>query len=152
MERFGSVISFREWQSQLKVALDPDRKEVTICGGTGCVAFGSPDVQKAFQKELEVSGLTEKASVKRTGCHGFCEKGPLVIIRPEKVFYPSVKVKDVPEIIEKTVLKGEAVDRLAYVDPGSDQKIFLDDEVPFYAKQQRSVFRLNGVLDPLDLE
>jgi NADH:ubiquinone oxidoreductase subunit F (NADH-binding)/(2Fe-2S) ferredoxin len=152
MERFGSVISFREWQSQLKAALDPDRKEVTICGGTGCVAFGSPDVQKAFQEELEVSGLTEKVSVKRTGCHGFCEKGPVVIIRPEKVFYPNVKGKDVTEIIAETVLKGEAVDRLAYVDPGSDRKIFLDNEVPFYAKQQRSVFRLNGVLDPLDLK
>ena len=152
MERFGSVDSFREWQCQLKAALDPKQKVITICGGTGCVAFGAPDVQKAFEEELESRGLTGKASVKRTGCHGFCEKGPVVLILPEKIFYPNVKVEDVPEIVEETVLKGGVVDRLGYVDPGSGQKIFLNDEVPFYAKQQRSVFHLNGLLDPVDFE
>jgi len=152
MERFGSVESFREWQGQLKAALDPNRKEITVCGGTGCVAFGAPDVQTAFREEVERRGLTDTISVKRTGCHGFCEKGPVVLILPERIFYPNVKIKDVPEIIEETVLKGQVIDRLAYVDPGTGEKIFLNDEVPFYAKQQRSVFHLNGVLDPIDLE
>jgi len=152
MARFGSIDAFRQWQKQLKAALDPKRKEITICGGTGCCAFGSPDVQRAFEAELKRRGLAHGILVKRTGCHGFCEKGPVVVILPGKFFYPNVQVEDVPEIVEKTVLQGKAIRRLLYVDPAAGKKIVRDHEVPFYAKQQRFVFRLNGIIDPVSLE
>jgi len=152
MERLASVQAFREWQDRLKAALDPNSKVITICGGTGCVAFGSPKVEDAFRAELEKRGIANQVSVKVTGCHGFCEKGPLVVILPSKVFYPSIQVADVPEIIEKTVLGDEIIERLLYVDPATDKQIVHDHEVPFYAKQQRVVFHLNGILDPISLE
>ena len=151
MARLGSTGEFRQWQRRLKSALDPRKKEITICGGTGCSAFGSTAVQEAFEAEIERRGIAETVSVKRTGCHGFCEQGPVVVILPEKVFYPGVQVDDVAEIVETTVLGGKPIRRLLYVDPATGKRIVRDHQVPFYAKQQRAVFRLNGVLDPIDL-
>jgi len=152
MERLASVEAFRTWQDRLARALDPNQKMVTICGGTGCVAFGSPGVQEAFRRELERRGVADDIAVKVTGCHGFCEKGPVVVILPSQVFYPSVQVDDVPEIVETSVIGDGIVERLLYIDPATNRKIVHDHEVPFYAKQQRFVFRLNGLLDPSSLE
>jgi len=152
MTRLTSVKEFHDWQARLTAALEPTRKVVTICGGTGCTAFGSPDVQAAFQAEIDRRGIGETVSVKRTGCHGFCEQGPVVVILPEKFFYPGVQVEDVPEIVEKTVLGGEPIERLLYVDPATGVRIAHDHDVPFYAKQERLVFRLNGIIDPVDIE
>ncbi len=152
MERLTSVSEFQQWQDTLKAALDPNKKVVTICGGTGCTAFGAPVVQEAFEKAIAEADAQERISVKTTGCHGLCEKGPVVVIQPDKIFYSSIQVEDVPEIVGKSVLGGELVDRLLYVDPATKSKIALDHEVPFYAKQQRLVFRLNGLIDPTSLE
>ena len=152
MARLKSSDDFRKWQQTLQAEVDPDRKVVTICAGTGCTAFGAPGVEAVFQKAIEDQGAGDRVSVKATGCHGFCEKGPVVVIHPEKIFYPSVQVEDVPEIVTKTVLGGEIIERLLYVDPATQDKIRLDHEVPFYAKQQRLVFHLNGLIDPTSLE
>jgi NADH-quinone oxidoreductase subunit F len=152
MQRIVSVQAFRAWQERLKGAVDPNRRVITICGGTGCTAFGSPSVQEAFRSELEKWRVADRISVKVTGCHGFCEKGPVIVILPSKVFYPNIRVEDVPEIVEKTVLRDEIIERLLYVDPVTKQRIVYDHEVPFYARQQRAVFRLNGLLDPTSLE
>jgi len=151
MARFDSIDAFRRWQRELAAALDPKRKEITVCGGTGCSAFGSGDVQQAFRDELERRGLAETVAIKRTGCHGFCEKGPVVVILPERIFYPNVRCEDVPEIVDRTVLGGKVIRRLLYVDPATGRRIAHDHKLPFYARQQRSVFRLNGILDPIDL-
>ena len=152
MERLGSFKKFYSRHKTLKAAQDPNKKVITICGGTGCTAFGSPNVRKAFEAELKKRDLSENIFVKVTGCHGLCEKGPVVVILPGKVFYPNVKVEDVPRIIEKTVLGDEVIEELLYVDPATKQKILYDHQVPFYAKQTRFVFRLNGILDPTDLD
>ncbi|MCX5675999.1 MAG: FAD-dependent oxidoreductase [Planctomycetota bacterium] len=151
MAPLGSIAAFRRWQQDLKAALDPRRKVVTICGGTGCGAFGSADVADAFERELHRRGLTDRVALKRTGCHGFCEQGPVVVILPERIFYPGVQVDHVPEIVEQTVLGGKAIRRLLYVDPATGRRINRDHDVPFYARQRREVFRLNGVIDPTDL-
>jgi len=147
----GSIDAFYRWQQDLKAALDPRRKVVTICAGTGCGAFGSTDVADAFERELHRRGLTDRVALKRTGCHGFCEQGPVVVILPERIFYPGVQVEHVPEIVEQTVLGGKAIRRLLYVDPATGRRITRDHDVPFYARQRREVFRLNGVIDPTDL-
>ena len=151
MARFTSIDEFRTAQERLKAALDPGARQVTICGGTGCCAFGSAEVQEAFIRELEKQGA-DHVGVKRTGCHGFCEKGPLVVIQPESIFYPNVQIDTVGEIVERTVLGGEIIEEMLYVDPATGARIERDDEVPFYMKQQRAVFRLNSVLDPIDLD
>ena len=152
MTRFGSVQDFLKRHEELKSRIDPNRKMITICGGTGCTAFGSPVVREAFEQELDRRHLGKKITVKVTGCHGFCEKGPVVVILPSKVFYPSVRVEDVPRIVEKTVLGGEVIEELLYEDPATGQRVVFDHEVPFYARQKRLVFHLNGILDPTDLE
>ncbi len=152
MARIESVGAFRRWREKIRSGIDSDKRTITICGGTGCTAFGSSSVKEAFTNEIERLGVADRIAVKATGCHGFCEKGPVVVIRPEKIFYPSVKVEDVPRIVERTVLHDEIIEELLYVDPASKQRFAYDHEVPFYAKQQRLVFRLNGVIDPVDLE
>ncbi len=130
---------------------DPNAVRITVCGGTGCSALGSQPVVDAFAAELAKAGLKDKVFIKKTGCHGFCERGPVVVILPSEIFYPQVTPEDVPEIIAKTVIKNEIVDRLLYVDPNSGRKIVYDHEVPFYAKQKRLVLRDNGRLDPTDI-
>jgi NADH-quinone oxidoreductase subunit F len=152
MERLATVTAFQQWQGRLREALDPDEAVITVCGGTGCSAFGSRDVQDAFQEEIRRRGLQDEVSIRRTGCHGFCEKGPVVVLLPSKVFYPNVQVRDVPEIVEKTVVGNEVIERLLYVDVATGRRIAHDHEVPFYAKQQRLVFRLNGIIDPISIE
>ncbi len=151
MASLSSVSDFREWQTALKAALDPEKKEVTICCGTGCTAFGAQVVEEAFENAIEKAGAQDSVKVKATGCHGLCEKGPVVVTQPDKVFYSSIQAEDATEIVEKTILGGEVVDRLLYVDPATKSKIILDHEVPFYAKQERLVFRLNGLIDPTAL-
>ena len=89
MERLTTLEGFHALHDQLKGALDPNAKIVTICGGTGCAAFGALPLQAAFEAEIEKQGAGDQVSVKMTGCHGFCEKGPVVVILPSKAFYPN---------------------------------------------------------------
>jgi len=151
MAAIDSIASFLRWQEELKSRLDPQAKVVTVCAGTGCTAFGAPAVIEAFREEIRERGLVEQISVKETGCHGFCEKGPLVVILPEKVFYASVAPEDVPEIVDSIIGETDVIERLLYVDSATKQRIVHDHEVPFYARQRREVFGLNGILDPIDL-
>jgi len=130
---------------------DPKKTCVTVCGGTGCTAWGSQAVIDALTDEMERRGLKDKVGVKKTGCHGFCERGPVVVILPKEIFYPQVTVEDIPEIVSKTIIGEEIVERLLYADPASGEKIVFAYEVPFYKKQRRIVFRDNGRIDPTDI-
>ncbi len=123
---------------------------ISVCGGTGCSAQGSGDMRQAFESLIKEKGV--KAKLLFTGCHGFCENGPLVVIGPKKIFYNKVKAEDVPEIVEKTVLRGEVIERLLYVDPATNKRVVYEDDVPFYQKQQRLIFGLNGKIDPTKIE
>jgi NADH:ubiquinone oxidoreductase subunit F (NADH-binding)/(2Fe-2S) ferredoxin len=125
---------------------------IMLCGGTGCKAMGSVEVHQAFAEEIERQGLGEKVKLKLTGCHGFCEKGPVVVILPEKFFYADVKPENVKEILEQTVVGGKSIEGMQYIDPISGDKITYEQDVPFYAGQQRNVFRNNGKIDPVEIE
>jgi NADH:ubiquinone oxidoreductase subunit F (NADH-binding)/(2Fe-2S) ferredoxin len=127
---------------------------VTICGGTGCRVYGSEDVCQAFRRELSRLNLDGKVdiSVKTTGCHGFCEQGPLVVIRPQEIMYAHVRPKDVSEIITKTIFGDEVVERLLYTDPHTGKAILKETEVPFYKHQKRVILDLNGLIDPFDID
>jgi NADH-quinone oxidoreductase subunit F len=127
-------------------------KMIAVCGGTGCRGSRALEVLSAFRAELKNRRLTGKAVLKETGCHGFCEKGPLVVIRPENVFYQQVEAKDVPEIVEKTVLKGELIERLLFENPVAREKIVKEDDIPFYKGQRRLVFGENGYIDPKSID
>lgn len=130
------------------------KRRLLVCAGTGCVANGSLEVAKEFEKGLADKGVKVGLDIlfKKTGCHGFCEKGPIVTFQPEGIFYHRVSVNDVPEIIEKTVLKGEVVERLLYQDPSTKQKTVKYFDIPFYAKQKRVVLKNCGQIDPSEID
>lgn len=125
---------------------------VSVCGGTGCHAYGCSEVAASIKKEIKRQGLTRQADFKVTGCHGFCEHGPLVVIYPQKIFYQRVSPKDAPEIISETLLRHNIIKRLLYVDSVSGEKVNFEDDVPFYKKQQRLILGNNGLIDPTDIE
>ena len=131
---------------------DPSRTCISVCAGTGCRASGAEAVVDALIDEIERRELQINVEVKETGCHGFCERGPLVVIRPKRIFYQRVKPEDIPEIISETVLNGNIIERLLYVDPATNEKIVYEPDVPFYKRQTRTIFGANGEIDPTDIE
>jgi len=130
---------------------DPNKTCVTVCGGTGCRAWGGEEARLAFIEEIRKQGLEEKVDVMRTGCHGFCERGPVVVILPREIFYQQVALGDVPEIVSETLKNGRLVERLLYTDPATGKRITYDHEVPFYKGQMRQVFSDNGRIDPTEV-
>ncbi|MFB3817931.1 MAG: NADH-ubiquinone oxidoreductase-F iron-sulfur binding region domain-containing protein [Candidatus Methylomirabilales bacterium] len=131
-----------------------DRREVRVCCGTGCLANGAGEVAEAFRAELDRRGLRAslRTVVKRTGCHGFCDRGPLVQIEPDGVLYARVKPADAAEICGTTLERGETVTRLLYTDPVEARPVPRAREIPFYARQSRVALRNIGRIDPTDLE
>ena len=101
---------------------DPNKPIITVCSGTGCQSYGAKKVYERFIEEIEKQGLEGKVEVKATGCHGFCEKGVVIIIFPEELYYLSVRLDDVPEIVSTTLVKREIIDRLLYEDPVTGKK------------------------------
>ncbi|MBU1338614.1 MAG: NADH-quinone oxidoreductase subunit NuoF [Acidobacteria bacterium] len=129
-----------------------DKTIVTICGGTGCHAYGCMELAEAFKAEVRARKLTNRVEVRTTGCHGFCERGPIVVIQPQEIFYQRVKGSDIDEILDLTILQNKLVDRLLYVDSASGEKIVEEKNVPFYKLQKRIIFGNNGFIDPTDIE
>jgi len=147
--------SFSELEALRKSIIDkrdPNKAVITICNGTGCHAHGCRNVTAAFQEEVKRQKLSAKVDVRATGCHGFCERGPLVVIKPRDIFYQRVRVKDVPEILTETIGKSNTIERLLYTDRKTDKKISCEHEVPFYKLQKRLVFGNNGSIDPTSID
>ncbi|MGI6576024.1 MAG: NADH-quinone oxidoreductase subunit NuoF [bacterium] len=128
------------------------RAHVLVCGGTGCTSSGSKKVQEVLQAELVKQGLDKEIKIVETGCHGFCEKGPLVIVYPEGTFYCQVKPEDVPELVEEHLLKGRIVQRLLYTEPLTQEQIPTYKEIDFYRKQRRITLANCGYIDPERIE
>ncbi len=131
---------------------DTSRTCISVCGGTACRASGAEAVVDAFIDEIERRELQVQVELKETGCHGFCERGPLVVIEPRKIFYQRVTPEDVGEIIGETIVAGRVVERLLYADPVTGQKVTYEPDVPFYKKQTRNIFGANGAIDPTNIE
>jgi len=149
LESPGQLAVYRE---KLATARDPHAPCVTICGGTGCRANGSLDVAEAFRHILKEKKLQRKVLMRLTGCHGFCEKGPLVVLLPERTLYVSVKPEDVGEIVATSIENDGVVERLTYRDPVAKNRIVREHDVPFYAQQQRIAFGHSGKIDPTNID
>jgi NADH-quinone oxidoreductase subunit F len=104
------------------------------------------------KKELKKQKLGRKVSVRVTGCHGFCEQGPIMVLEPGNIFYCHLKPEDAPEIVTKTLLKGEVIDRLLYTDPATSQKVQTEGDIWFYRAQDRQVLAQNRQVDPCSIE
>src|SRR3990172_7025410 len=128
------------------------RKLVSLCSGSGCGAYGTAKVHTVLNEELAKHKLQDQVQVKLTGCHGFCEKGPIMVIHPEGIFYPQVTPEKVPEIVKTTLIGQELVDKLIFKDPVTKKKISHEHEIPFYKLQKRVIFGNNGLIDPTSIE
>jgi len=125
---------------------------LSVCTGSGCSASGAHDVIEGLRKALERAGLRDAVDIKSTGCHGFCEKGPLTLVWPEGVFYNRVAARDAKDIVASLSNGRRPVERLLYQDPATGARILREEEVPFYARQQRVLFGNNGKIDPKSIE
>jgi NADH-quinone oxidoreductase subunit F len=151
------ILSFEQlegYKEKVRASRKTDLPGVLICFGTGCQANGAPAVADAFMAEIEKRGLKVDVNIgfKTTGCHGYCENGPLVVIRPRDVLYLKVKPKDVPEIVEKSIEKGEIIERLVYKDVNTKETIAGYMEIPFYKYQKRISLRNIGHVDPKSID
>jgi NADH-quinone oxidoreductase subunit F len=151
MEKIKTPKELEKLRQEILAGHKKDAIEVTVCGGTGCLSNGSEQVAAAISEEMKKQGLNGKAVLKKTGCHGFCERGPLVTINPMDIFYQRVSGTDAADIVSETLIKGKTVERLLYVDPASQKKIARHDEIPFYKHQFRIALRNNGRIDPTDI-
>ena len=132
------------------------RSQVLICGGTGCTSSGSKAIQKAFNEQIEIAGLSEEVKLVQTGCFGLCALGPVVIIYPDGTFYSRVTPDDVPEIVSEHLLKGRVVERLVYADTGEEKVENVADvslsDTAFYKAQHRVALRNCGVINPENID
>ncbi len=147
-----NVTELEEIRARLIEAREREKTCITVCGGTGCHAYGCLKVAEGFKAEILRQGLEDDVTLRLTGCHGFCERGPIVVIQPEGIFYQRIKMADIPEVVSRTVMQKEVISRLLYVEPRRKREIVYERDVPFYKRQKRIVFANNGFLDPTDLQ
>ena len=128
------------------------RSHVLVCGGTGCTSSGSQEIIRVLQEEIDKNGLTDEVCVVKTGCHGLCALGPIMIIYPDSTFYSMVKPEDVAEIVSEHLLKGRVVTRLVYDETVTDNGIKSLGETAFYKNQHRIALRNCGVINPENID
>jgi len=149
--RVRPLLAVREDLDYTKIKEAP-QVDILVCRGTGCTAAGSAEVENAFRDVINSNGLQSRVNVVKTGCRGFCEKGPNVIITPGDVLYTEVRAEDASEIVERHLLNGEIVERLLYKDPVTGKSTPFNHEIDFYKEQTRVVMHLNGLVDPWNIE
>lgn len=149
-------------QQKVKAALAQEKMRILVCAGTGCVANGSLKVYEALKKLIAEKGLLadvqlekevshEGIGVNISGCHGFCQMGPLVRFEPSGLLYCKVHESDCEEIVESTVIGDNIIERLLYSDPNTGEKVKTQDENPFYKRQVRVTLKDCGRIDPDDI-
>lgn len=149
MPKLTSPEILKSYQSEALKKLQAFPIAVSLCHGTACCAIGSRDIAAAFEQALEGD---EKVKFIKSGCHGFCEIGPLANIRPLGVVYQRVKPSDVAEIVERSLRNGEVIERLLYHDKASGKALTTEAEMPFFAKQERVLLAYNTTLDPNSID
>ena len=151
MPLINSPKELEKFRKELRKKRDPKKPVIAISSGTCGIARGSERVIAAFEEEIGKRGLRNEIDVRVTGCLGFCEKEPLVIIYPEEICYASVRPEDAAEIL-RGVKEKRIVERLLYVDPVTGERAIHRADIPFYKYQQRIVIGLNELIDPKKIE
>lgn len=152
MERINHPEELASWKSEILSERLPTKKTIVVSSGTCGQASGSVQIIEAVKAELKKKGLTDEVQVKVTGCHGFCQLEPNLIVYPEETFYKNLKPQDIPEIVEKSVLDDQVVSSLVFEDRKTSKKVNKQDEIPFYKKQIRLLTENNLRIDPTDIE
>ncbi|MCB2289895.1 NADH-quinone oxidoreductase subunit NuoF [Clostridium sp. CS001] len=152
--RYNSLLELRKINEDLELSSEGSRctRYLSICGGTGCKSAQGDEILANLQKEITACGLADEVTAAITGCFGFCEKGPIVKVSPDNVFYVNVKPSDAEEIVREHLLKGITVDRLLFQEPTIKTKIKKQEDMPFYKKQVRIALRNCGLINPEDIK
>ncbi len=145
---YAPKVEMRHGHGHFVDAGDGIRKNVLICGGTGCTSSGSMDIRDALMEELKLAGIEDEIKVVTTGCFGLCALGPIMIVYPEGTFYSKVSPADMHAIVTEHLVGGNPVRRLLYKETVKGDDILALDQTPFYAKQKRVALRNCGVIDP----
>ncbi len=152
MARLKSPAELEKLRNEILALRDPKKPCIAICAGTGCLALGVTKVITAFKDGLQELGLANEVDVRETGCPGFCERGPIVVIYPREICYLQVQPEDVPEILARTIKKNEIVDRLLYTDPETGEMAVHEADIPFYKYQKRLLISDNISINPTRIE
>jgi NADH-quinone oxidoreductase subunit F len=152
MPRVTSPDELERLRHEILSREDPNKPCISICAGAGCLASGASEVIAAFRAEIQKQGLMAEVNTKGTGCPGFCERGPVVVIYPEEICYLQVKPEDVSEVVSETIREKKVVDRLLYVDPATGEKATHEGDISFYRNQQRNVIGNNIKIDPKNID
>lgn len=150
IKRFASLEEFRAFAAGLAADRKPQVPTIVIPAGTCGQASGAAALIRAAKEQIDGKGLTERVGLRVTGCHGFCEMEPSVLVQPEGLFYPNVKPDDMPRIIE-ACLKGKPVAGLCYHDPATGERVEKQNRLPFFGKQRRTIMGLNEIVNPLEI-
>jgi len=148
MKQFSSVENFVEFRKLIVNEAKDNKPCLSICAGTGGQASGSNDIMRIIKRHIIEHKLNEKISLRVTGCLGFCEMDPFIIVEPGFNLYPKLKMEDVPKIINAAV-KGKVIKEMLYKEPGDDKRYFLQSEIPFFKNQTRTVLGNNQKIDPI---
>ena len=152
MKKIKSVYELEKWREDILLRKNQDQVIISVCGGTGCHAYGCKNVRNTFEKAIKNNGYNKRIKIRFTGCRGFCERGPIVSIQPQGIFYQKVKERDVSMILSETVEKGKILEHLLYEDPITKEKYISEQEIPFYKTQYRIVLANNGLIEPTNIE
>lgn len=128
------------------------KKHVLICGGTGCLSSKAGKIADNIEAVLKEKGMEDDIQVVKTGCFGFCEKGPIVKIMPENTFYVEVKPEDAGRIVEQDIINEEKIEDLLFIDPKTNEKIHEGENMEFYKKQLRVALRNCGLINPENID
>lgn len=156
MDRIENLDCLLKKQRELEHIMDirkanhdnTEYRELLICGGTGCVSSQSLKLLENLNEEIRKHGLENSARASITGCFGFCEKGPIVKVFPEDVFYVGVKPEDAANIVSTHLVQGRRVERLLYEEPTLRKRVQTQHEMEFYKKQERIALRNCGLINP----
>ncbi len=152
MPRLNSIKDLEKLRAECVSGTDAQRPCLTVCAGSGCGAAGAEEVLAGLRKAVEKAGMQDKIDVKSTGCHGFCERGPVMLIWPDGTFYNKVTAAHAADIVASICNGHKPIEKLLYKDPTTGKTVEKEDEVPFYARQQRVLFANNGKIDPKQIK
>ena len=148
MKRISSVEDFINFRQLILDEPEENKPCLVICAGTGGQASGSNDIIRIIKSQILERGLQDRISLRITGCLGFCEKDPFILIEPSHNLYPNLSMEDVPRIID-AVLEGRAIEDMLYTETGDGKKYYSQNEIPFFKGQTRTILGRNQKLDPI---
>ena len=151
MSRLETPADLNKLREEVVAQRNSKQTWLAVCAGTGCRAYGAEALADALEEEIEKRGLGDKVGVRRTGCHGFCERGPLVVIQPSDVCYLGAQIKNVPAIIDSLGSGDGSTEKLLYLDEESGKRLAHLNEIPFYKYQKRVLLENNVRIDASNL-